>query len=410
MDNRDKKKRGEVGKKLFLGFLSVVALVALFGALWWNTLNAEPEVRIPTPALPSPNAFTYYLQAGNALTTVTVNGKPIDLKATFWRRGGGHIYSPVQEAALVKANAPALTLLQQGFAYEYRHPPLHSFDALVPEYGKFRALARLLILKAQTKAAAHDWNGAINSDFDAIRLGVDIARGGGLLGVMSGATCQAFGHKDAAAAVDHLNAIQTRATARRLEAIIARHVPFTDVLDDEKCWYQASLIDMFHKPNWREDWSSNGEDEDTRQRFEHLKTLFSYYLINKRQVMFNYTHFMDQWIAIAGQPYARNLPPPAIPDDPINQTLCYDFSKPWQSDVKYQSQNAVLALTLALRAYRLEHNHYPSRLQELIPRYLYKLPEDPMALKGTFGYQRNRNKYVLYSNSAVTGNNGSTTR
>lgn len=57
----------------------------------------------------------------------------------------------------------------------------------------------------------------------------------------------------------------------------------------------------------------------------------------------------------------------------------------------------MLAVSLALHAWRLERGDYPQSLRELTPEYLKKLPDDPFAVKGTFKYQRLKNDYLLYS-------------
>ncbi|MCW3054955.1 MAG: hypothetical protein JWN14_4125 [Chthonomonadales bacterium] len=57
----------------------------------------------------------------------------------------------------------------------------------------------------------------------------------------------------------------------------------------------------------------------------------------------------------------------------------------------------MLLIALELHAYRLEHGRYPASLAELVPTYLSKIPEDPFALKGSFVYRLQGEKYLLYS-------------
>ena len=51
---------------------------------------------------------------------------------------------------------------------------------------------------------------------------------------------------------------------------------------------------------------------------------------------------------------------------------------------------------LALRAYKLEHNVYPTKLQELVPNYLKQVPADPFGGEA-LRYKRAGNSYVLWS-------------
>jgi hypothetical protein len=64
------------------------------------------------------------------------------------------------------------------------------------------------------------------------------------------------------------------------------------------------------------------------------------------------------------------------------------------------AERRVAALRLAIRLYQIDHdNQYPSRLEELVPRYIASLPADPFrAGGGTFRYVRSpTTKPVLYS-------------
>lgn len=61
----------------------------------------------------------------------------------------------------------------------------------------------------------------------------------------------------------------------------------------------------------------------------------------------------------------------------------------------------LLQADLAIRAFRLEHNRYPDRLDELIPSLLRKIPVDPYCDKPLV-YRREGNEYLLYG----AGGNG----
>ena len=61
------------------------------------------------------------------------------------------------------------------------------------------------------------------------------------------------------------------------------------------------------------------------------------------------------------------------------------------------TQNALLAVSFALRAYRLDHGAYPATLAALTPAYLSRVPDDPFAISGPLRYKRQGGKYVLYS-------------
>src|SRR5262249_46308855 len=148
--------------------------------------------------------------------------------------------------------------------------------------------------------------------------------------------------------------------------------------------------------SWQNMWSGGGGDKGEgsgggRGRGERIPEGLQLYFVNKKEGINNYTRYMDQPIAKPRQPHAPNPPPPPIPNDPINQIFLPVFAQARQKDVQSESANASLLLALALRAYRAEHGRYPEKLEALVPSYLSKLPDDPMALQGPYGYQRDKN-------------------
>ncbi len=441
-----KKAGWTAAKKVLFGIGCVLAVLGFCTYQWWQTLNADPIITIPTPTMPSPNAYDYDLKACAAM----VNQKQVDDALMGAPRGmggspppgmmGGPMmggppgmmggppgkgagpdlpvaptYTLAQKVTLVKANAPALKLLHQGFAYTYQEPPRSPF-AFFPHYAEFRQMARLLAFVAATKAAQGDWNGAINSRLDCICLGRDIPRGGALISMLVGDAVQAIGEKGIGNVIDHLNVQQARTATRRMEEILARRESYAEMLQNEKWVGVKERLEIFHNPQWRgtlmpmilggndDDSTNSSEENGARNRMQRAQQVLRMYFVNKREVLANYMRYMGQEIAKARQPYAAHLPDPAVPDDPVNEVMIVPFSDIRKREVEEESRNAQLLLTLALRAYRMEQGHYPGKLSELVPAYLHQLPDDPTALQGTFGYQRSQDTYLLFSNSSVNQN------
>ncbi len=67
------------------------------------------------------------------------------------------------------------------------------------------------------------------------------------------------------------------------------------------------------------------------------------------------------------------------------------------------TDNNLLALAFALRAYRLEHGAYPQTLAQLAPDYLPSIPDDPFATKDRFRYQTLPNDRYLLSSLEPNG-------
>ncbi|HZT41723.1 MAG TPA: hypothetical protein VFA07_06020 [Chthonomonadaceae bacterium] len=395
MDTSRKTKRKN---ELLLGVVGCLALAAMFGWMGWVSLNRNPALAIPTPRMPSPNAYDYYVRASDAIKPITYHGSKVNVIFSILMKSGAlePSYPADEKGAFVNANAPALKLLREGFTYDCQLPPVRSFHTphdLLNPMGDFARLARLLLIAGEIKASAGNWGGAMQSDLDAIQLGEDLSRGGGLGPFMEGDLYQRFGQQAAEAAVDHLTATQARETARRLERILARHAPFRDVLQEEKWQCQARLLELFRRPGWRGELIGGRNDEDIKQRAGRWKL----YLVSKKQIMDGCTHYLDRWIAKAGQPYAAHVASPPLPDNDISKSFVFDYSRLWSRDVQIQARNVLLLLRLALRAYHLEHGRYPTALKDLIPSYLTRLPDDPLAMQGSFSYHRDGSTYTLFS-------------
>ncbi len=371
----------------------MVGLIGLFVvgllAVWWRLASDVPVVTIPNPVMPNPNAFDFYVAAGNAVNTMQID----DINASKPRVQ----MTLKQKAAAVQRNAAAIQSLHQGFAYEYCNPPVRSFYLPLPYFTASRKIARVLAAQSRVRAEQGDWAGAADSALDAIRLGEDIPRGGSMMADLVGIACQSIGQRPLWKTVEHLNATQGRAAARRLEAIVERHFPYAETIQEEKWFGQAGFQEMFRTVNVRNALAKAKDVTGSDAPASESYSTALYLLYGKKRILQNYTETMDATAAQARQPYAARLPLPPVPADPINKNLFPVFENARFIDLQAETQNGLLLVTLALQAYRLEHGHYPASLAELAPSYLKRLPDDPFALRGTFQYRREGQKMVLYS-------------
>lgn len=397
---------GSGGRRvLALAGVSVFGVVLIAGLAWLRWLNVTPNITIPSPPMPFPNARDYYIAAGLAV----VRDADVDRASIGSRtaRNGpdGRPLPPVTDAerdAVLRENGPALKKLRQGFEHEYWELPARSWSSQFPHYARYRGLARVLRLEGQRRAARRDWSGALSSTLDAIRLGEDCGRGSVLIGMLVGVAVQAIGRRDAWTYIPHLGAAESRKAARRLEAITERHFGFADTLQEEKWAGQAGLMEVFRQRDWQQSLLRNlsgggggtGAAPPNWQDIQHRARMLA---VSKSQVMANYSSYMDGLIANARQPYSAKLPAPPIPKDPINEILLPVFDQARFSEVRAVTMNRLLLLSLALRAFQAERGRYPERLHELAPGYLRKLPADDFAPNGTFRYRRKASGYLLYS-------------
>jgi len=369
-------------------------MLAVMVGLWWHEAMKTPVVHIPTPILPNPNAFDVYIKASNAVTGDKQISDANSTKPTV-------AYTLAQKEALVQQNINVIDTLHQGFAYPYFNPPVRSFNTLLPYYAKFRGMARLLSLQGKVRAAHGDWNGAVESDLDAIRLGKDVPHGSVMIGYLVGVACEAIGRRPLWSTVDQLNGTQSRAAVTRLESIMAGNYSYVDTLQQEKYCGQAGLLELFDDPKARAAFFTDpdakpGDEQATAASASTLSALF-FLAYSKRRIMNNYTSWMNRSSELARKPYGLHLPPPALPNDPYNSAVLPVFTDSRLKGVESDTQNGLLLLMLALHAFQLEHGRYPAGLKELAPVYLKRLPDDPFAAQGTFKYRLDGKSYVLYS-------------
>lgn len=351
---------------------------------WWSSAMRVPVVSIPTPVMPNPNAFDFYVAAGKAVVNDKQIGDAFGSKPKV-------VYAHTQKEALVRSNLGVINTIHQGFTHPYLNPPGRSFDTQFPYFSRFRALSRLMSLQAQARAEGGDWSGAVESNLDAVRMGSDIPYGSALIGSLVGIACQAIGRKPMWDVVDHLNLPQSHAAIDRLTTIMERQCPYVDTLQEEKWAMQASLLELFREPKKLH--SLLGDKKEETQGLSNL----SYLIFSKSRIMGNYTNYMDQLMVLARQPYGLHLPAPPIPSDPFNKIIMPVFAQARLKDIDNRTQNGLLLVTLALHAFQLEHGHYPAALTELAPAYLKSLPQDPFGKQGTFQYHLQGRQYVLYS-------------
>jgi len=383
----------------------VAAPAAILGGLAWDRhLNAPPTADVPNPTMPSPNATNTLLEA----SAQVVRTKDVDNAIASKPQPHEHAYTPAERANLVAANATALATVRRALGEPFENKPMRRFDQLLPELAKYRGLARLLLLESEVREANGDYAGAVDSNLDAIQLGVMVPRGGVVIHGLVGIACQAIGEKSIWKMIDHLNADQAAAAARRLETIDSQSVPYVETMRQEKWGTEASLVnELRHKSNydlWREIAVMNGTDDSGSPKLS-LGESFAVYqrlaLISKQDVVDHYGRWMDAQIAAADQPYSLSPPKIASPSDPINQVIAPVMDQAQFKWCTTRLNNGLLTCALALRAYQARHGAYPADLAALVSDgLLTRVPADPFAptKDSPFHYQQKADgTFLLYS-------------
>lgn len=380
MNETQKKRRGGKGRAapVVMGILLAVLLV--FVGFWVRGNSAPLVVIPPPPSPPNPNAYDFYLRAAQGVAKtrdVDAAGAPPRLnRPTF---------TLAQKQALLALNAQPLADLRAGMAFRYQQPAIRTLaqDSQFSRqqvYGKFRTLARLLVLEGQVREAKGDAAGAAQSYLDAVKLGADIPRGGSSIARFVGIAGQSIGRAPLWTLASRLDGPAAKQAAGRLEIIATNHPPLADTLTEEKYYVQNTALLLFGNPMQTAQMTGNPGAGPGSPAGAWLGGL-AFVIYPKRKIMHGLTAYMDGQIAAARAPYgsAPQKPVPA-PTDPISRILLPIFSNLRTKDTDAgPTQNALLATTLALHAYHADHGKYPAALSALVPGYLSRGPEDPFA-------------------------------
>lgn len=144
--------------------LTVVAVVVAGSgiALWMHAAQPIPKITIPQRKMPSPNAYDYYVRAGQAIRSkVNYNDDNISLS---------------DREAILKKDAKALKLLREGFSYQYMLPPVPNSAGSLPRV-RIHHLAYVLRLEGYIYEMKSNFGGAMSSYLDAIKVGEDTTHG-----------------------------------------------------------------------------------------------------------------------------------------------------------------------------------------------------------------------------------------
>jgi hypothetical protein len=376
----------------------LVGLIAVLtaGLLTSGCTQTVATYTVPKIKMPSPNAYDILNHAWKLIESPAVIDEAGGV--VHDSRKKPRAYREDEKAALVEKNQPALKELRRGLKYDYRQPFKYGMDALYPEYSHYRTMARLLMFDAQSRASHGDYSGAVSSCQDGLLLGEIVANGDGNsgLGKLVGIASQKIEHSLVWDVVTHLTSRQAKTATARMDEIAARHVSLVDSLGWEK---EAQLLffqDCF-------DGKKYASEPDMKQ----WGKMPTYIRVN---VYTRYAAYMDQSMGAVQQPYASKPIFPEIKQskDPL-ATARYApadiflsiFSpvpdRTWYADLYSETRNRLLQIAFALQAYHADQGMYPDKLNDLVPRYLKRIPGDLFALSGPLRYRRDGSQYILWS-------------
>ncbi|MFN3648921.1 MAG: hypothetical protein ACK47B_04995 [Armatimonadota bacterium] len=347
---------------------TLLAVLALGVVGYWAYCQALPPYTPARVRMPSPNAYDDYVAA---VALLPAGFEQVDVSR-----------DELPEAELrrwAQQLQPALQRLRDGFPHEYRNPPVLSFTQPFPELAQFRVLGRGLVLTGLAAERAGRSDEAARAYVDCLRLGADVPRGGTLIHGLVGVSIQQMALPRLEALADRLDA----RTARRLAAELARvdreSIPFDQTLAAERDAGIAGAYELLQGkhgavPGWSSLRMLSGQTTPPTLPERWMEVQFAF--TPKARVLHDYRAYYDALIAEARKPYGTRASPP-IPEDAFNRSLAPTFIS---AHLRFEERDAVCRVIqsrLALRAYRLERGVSPTRLEQLVPRYLPSVPRDP---------------------------------
>ncbi len=364
----------------------VLGAVFVLGFFYLRSLNVMPELEIPNPDMPSPNAYDTLIEAAAAI--------PDDRRLLHIT--GDEVPDPAEVRSVLQENEDALRIVREGLRQEYRNPLVRSFYASRDPVYDIDGLVQLLVLEGKANVYDGDMPGAMDAYLDAIQLALDLQRGGSLLHHMVGEINQRIARYALWDTIRGLDAETARQAAGRLEGLMEGRVPFHELVQEEKWATLASYLDLFEDPDWH-DFVMQDVASVKGLDSVHLKARLI--LTSNRKALRDCAEFFDEWLEAAKHPYASRTSLPEPPTDPLSERVLKYVRIEHRafSYTRSEVQNGLLLTTLALRAFRIDEGLYPDSLYDLVPRYLARIPSDPFGISGPLRYKLNGDEYVLYS-------------
>ena len=387
--------------------LSWLAICAAAETPTLETLAAE-EFAIPAPAQDSSDSYDLLVRAG----------KSID-KANPGTPGTTEKLSPEEDLrrqrAFTKKNAAALEMMQEALQKPIVAPSPRNVDVLssMSNNAPIRELARLAMQRNRVFAADKQWKFAINGALDVVQLGIGIENNASVIGMLVGNAIQIMGRADVWDWIKHSDAETARDAAQRLEKLDADAPSFAMAMQEEKWAGLAQLKETLASPQWQK--FRQGDDTEIAKAFDKAAAIKELRQFSDRDILRHYIATMDAVIAQAELPFNARPTPIVAAADPYSDMYTSSYTASNKNPLPFSfhglaegahAGNRLLITALALHAFQKENGKYPEKLDELQGKYLQDVPRDPFSADAPLNYQRDGEKYTLYSIGADGVDNG----
>ncbi len=235
---------------------AAIMVVAIALGTWLYIMDLPPRKPVYNPRMPRPNAYYIYLEARKKIVNtgrlewalrppspmpagpgpgpLPPGAAPVSTQAPTPspESPAPIVATAADKEAVLAENAEALKKMREGFNHDCQIPPPKNLAELT-EYSGANTLAtlrKLLILEIEVREQQGDWQSAMNSRLDMLRLAAEMSRGG-----YAGNACYAKKavYKGAWATIEKLSAANARSAAPgtyfRAAGIIRRYSECSEI-------------------------------------------------------------------------------------------------------------------------------------------------------------------------------------
>ncbi|HZT43389.1 MAG TPA: hypothetical protein VFA07_14570 [Chthonomonadaceae bacterium] len=338
--------------------------------------NRPPDIVIPTPAMPTVNAYNDFVLAGQMARGMQ-HKTPYDALPQQQQQEQSSAYL----AAFHKDAGPVLIVLRRGLTKPYLQPlgrTLSDDLKSIGTHASFRELARTVAGEAEYYRHNGQPARAANVLLDGMELGVMIPHGGGLIAGFVGIACEAVCIHQLEPLLPHLSPAELAQIASRLNQIEIKRLSYVETMKEEADRTTAYDIDAFHRAKGTDFGRSlAGVQEGRWPNWRQFREMVKYSMTDKTKMLQENRAYFLAVAEEARKPYSGQTHVP-LPDNLIAK----DFGDlyPIRGRRLFVSAEAVAALLrseIALYRYHAAYDHYPNALAQLVPAYLNSVPNDP---------------------------------
>ena len=318
-----------------------------------------------------------------------------------------------REREVVASNAEGLQIIRGALQLPFRAEPLPEAEKLSDEelikllgdirpWASYRNMARLLATESRVRAADKNFTGAMQSAFDAQRLGVLIQSNGQVGDMLTGNAIEALARQQLRSLLPQFELATLKIALRELSQRQATTLTYAHTLRTNAAWDRLSYELLLREvpqtvaQQMRAEWQRLAQAEIAQSQVA--------YIISAQQARVDI--FSEEYMEALEEevPLPDALAADVVPADVVTDLVAKQF-RPSQifyrtSRLSYENnraQNALLLAEFALRAYELEHGKVATSWDELVPAYLPQAPADPFDYEHALRLTTRDGKTVAYS-------------